>query len=196
MLRSLYRCLLCLHPSAFRQRFADEMLSIFDHTAGKTSGVRLLMDGVVSLARQWALRPEFWHKLSPDRQTAPEGIPSFRTLDPFRPRAGAVIHGLVLSTAIFYVTCFAIRYAWIQVLHVRLPEVQFDVPQSIPMNSGAVASAGPERPAVPAPSDNQSPVARSAAPNRLFTCQHWLTLRQSKPKTRPVPWQRAVPSLG
>ena len=34
MLRSLYRRLLCLHPPAFRQRFAEEMLWIFDEAAG------------------------------------------------------------------------------------------------------------------------------------------------------------------
>jgi len=168
MLRSLYCCLLRLHPSAFRQRFADEMLSILDHTAGKTASIGLLVDGLVSLARQWTLRPEFWHNPWPDQHPAPDGVPSFRTLAPFRPRAGAVIHGLVLSTGIFCMTCFAIRYGWIHVLHVRIPEVQFDVPQSIQMKSGTVASAGPERPTVPAPSDNQSPVARLAAPQSAF----------------------------
>ncbi len=32
MLRPLYRWVLRLHPAGFRTRFADEMLSIFDHT--------------------------------------------------------------------------------------------------------------------------------------------------------------------
>ena len=34
MLRFLYQCVLRAHPSCFRRRFADEMLSIFDHTEG------------------------------------------------------------------------------------------------------------------------------------------------------------------
>jgi len=164
MLRPLYRCVLALHPRAFRQRFADEMLSIFDHTAGKPASVALLADGLISLARQWALRPEFWHELSPAQPPVPDGIPSFYTLDPFRPRAGAVIHGLVLSTAVFCLTCFAIRYSWIHVLHVRIPEVQSDSPPSIQMNSGTVATTSLERPTVAARSENQPPIASSAVP--------------------------------
>jgi hypothetical protein len=137
MFRSLYRCVLRLHPSRFRKRFADEMLSIFDQGAGKSAPVKLLLDGLVSLVRQWTLRPEFWRDVAPAPQPAPEGIPSFSTLDPFRPRAGAVIHGLVLSTAIFCLTCFAIRYSWIHVLHVHIPEVQFDIP--LPIQPSAIS---------------------------------------------------------
>jgi hypothetical protein len=59
MKRSLYRCLLWLHPPAFRQRFAEEMLWIFDETA-KPGGTRLLADGLVSLLRQWVARSAIW----------------------------------------------------------------------------------------------------------------------------------------
>jgi hypothetical protein len=60
MLRRIYRCVLGLHPPGFRNKFGDEILSIFDHTTGKLSASRLLMDGIGSLIRQWVLRPEFW----------------------------------------------------------------------------------------------------------------------------------------
>ncbi len=51
--RLVYRLLLALHPSAFRERFGKEMLWIFDQTVSET-GVRLVLaDGVVSLAKQW-----------------------------------------------------------------------------------------------------------------------------------------------
>ena len=55
--RSLYRCLLCLHPPSFQAQFANEMLWIFDETA-KQQGVlrRLLGDGLLSLVRQWFVR--------------------------------------------------------------------------------------------------------------------------------------------
>ena len=33
MVRNLYRCLVWLHPSAFRLRFEEEMLWIFDEAA-------------------------------------------------------------------------------------------------------------------------------------------------------------------
>jgi hypothetical protein len=141
MLRLFYRCALRLHPSGFRERFAEEMLSIFDQSAGRSEAFRFLVDGFVSLLRQWTLRPEFWHEPSPAQQPAPDGIPSFCTLDPFRPRAGAVIHGLVLSAAIFGFTCFAIRYSWIHILHVRIREVQSDSSRSIQPDSGPIASA-------------------------------------------------------
>ena len=62
MLRRIYRCVLRLHPPAFRGRFGDEILSIFDEAKGKLSGFRLLMDSILSLIRQWTLRPEFWRE--------------------------------------------------------------------------------------------------------------------------------------
>jgi hypothetical protein len=157
MLRPLYRYVLHLHPPAFRKRFADEMLSIFDHSVGKRNAFRLLMDGLLSLARQWALRPEFRHELSSTQQPAADGIPSFSTLDRFRPGAGAMIHGLVLSTAVFCLPCFAIEYSWIHVLHVRIPEVQFESPRSIQADPGSVARDLAER-------DSVSPHSEATAP--------------------------------
>ncbi len=164
MLRSFYRCVLRLHPPGFRERFADEMLSIFDQTAERAPAFRLVVDAFQSLLRQWALRPEYWRQPSPEQQPAPDGIPSFYTLDPFRPRASAVIHGLVLSTAVFCLTCVAIKYSWIHVLHVRIPEVQFDHPRSMPTNSGTAAGAVSEKPTVLARAENEPPPSTSAAP--------------------------------
>jgi hypothetical protein len=165
MLRPLYRCVLRLHPSGFRRRFANEMLSIFDQGLGKPAALRLLVDGLVSLARQWALRPEFWHELSPAQQPAADGIPSFCTLDPFRPRVGAVVHGLVLSTALFCLTCFAIRFSKIRILHVHIPAVQFENPRSMQPSAGAGASATLDRPTVPPRSQDKTPIAFSTAPH-------------------------------
>src|SRR5262249_39963364 len=54
--RSLYRCLLCLHPPSFQVQFANEMLWIFDETAKRQGILRLLGDGFLSLARQWFVR--------------------------------------------------------------------------------------------------------------------------------------------
>jgi D-alanyl-D-alanine carboxypeptidase len=61
MCRSLYRLLLNLHPAAFRERFAEEMLWIFDEAAATQGVVRLLGDGIFSLLRQWVARPESWN---------------------------------------------------------------------------------------------------------------------------------------
>ena len=59
MTRALYGCLLRLHPPAFRQEFASEMMWIFEEASG--DGVApLFADGVVSLLRQWLLRTSSW----------------------------------------------------------------------------------------------------------------------------------------
>src|SRR5947199_4942606 len=60
MLRALYRCLLLLHPPAFRRRFGAEMLSIFDDAAESDGAGSLLLDGFFSVARQWVLRTGAW----------------------------------------------------------------------------------------------------------------------------------------
>ena len=56
MFRSLYRLLLNLHPPLFRQRFAEEMLWIFDEAAETQGVLRLFADAFVSLLRQWVVR--------------------------------------------------------------------------------------------------------------------------------------------
>jgi uncharacterized integral membrane protein len=60
MIRTLYRFLLWLHPPAFRDLFAQEMLWIFDEGAASDGVARLLADGVASLMRQWSLRSGAW----------------------------------------------------------------------------------------------------------------------------------------
>lgn len=59
MNRFIYRCLLWLHPRSFRERFADEMLCVFDEAAPASAGL-LLVDGLTSLARQWLFRSGIW----------------------------------------------------------------------------------------------------------------------------------------
>ena len=52
-----YRCIVQLHPSAFREQFGEEMMGIFDEAAETHGAFRLLGDGLVSLTRQWIFRP-------------------------------------------------------------------------------------------------------------------------------------------
>jgi hypothetical protein len=59
MKRFLYRCVIALHPRAFRERFGDEMLSVFDE-ATHAQAAAFFMDGVGSLARRWLLRSGLW----------------------------------------------------------------------------------------------------------------------------------------
>jgi hypothetical protein len=59
MKRACYKCLLRLHPAGFRERFAGEMLWIFDQTAEQT-GLCAFLDAFVSLLRQWTLHSGVW----------------------------------------------------------------------------------------------------------------------------------------
>ena len=63
MTRVLYRCLVRLHPSTFRQEFAGEMLWIFDEASAAHGVTHLFADGFVSLARQWLIRQGVWKVL-------------------------------------------------------------------------------------------------------------------------------------
>jgi CubicO group peptidase (beta-lactamase class C family) len=67
--RSLYRCLLRVHPVRFRQEFAEEMLWIFDEVTARDSAAPLLVDALASLGRQWLLRTP-WRRL-PSREAVP-----------------------------------------------------------------------------------------------------------------------------
>jgi hypothetical protein len=60
MIRKVYRCLVSLHPPAFRRRFEEEMLWIFDEAADAWGTASLFTDASVSLARQWLLRSGLW----------------------------------------------------------------------------------------------------------------------------------------
>jgi Peptidase family S41/N-terminal domain of Peptidase_S41 in eukaryotic IRBP len=105
-----------------------------------------------------------------------ERVPSFQTLGAFRPRTVAVIHGLLLSMAVFSVICYAFRYSSMHVLHMRMPEIQFDRLRSsspsfeptVQPNDGSVASAMSQKAAVPPRWDNKTPSPPSAAPQSSF----------------------------
>ena len=60
MTRTLYRCLVGLHPPAFRLRFEEELLWIFDESSDESGAVPLLYDAVISLLRQWLVRSGIW----------------------------------------------------------------------------------------------------------------------------------------
>jgi len=57
MYRLAYRCVVRLHPRVFREQFGQEMTWIFEEATETHGALRLLGDGVISLMRQWALRP-------------------------------------------------------------------------------------------------------------------------------------------
>lgn len=60
MTRTLYRCLVSLHPPAFRLRFEEELLWIFDESSEASDGAPLVYDAALSLLRQWIMRSGMW----------------------------------------------------------------------------------------------------------------------------------------
>jgi len=60
MTRTLYRWLVCLHPPAFRLRFEQEFLWIFDESSNASGATPLLYDAAISLLRQWLMRSGMW----------------------------------------------------------------------------------------------------------------------------------------
>jgi hypothetical protein len=60
MTRTLYRWLVRLHPPAFRLRFEEELLWIFDESSDATGALPLVYDAAISLLRQWVLRSGMW----------------------------------------------------------------------------------------------------------------------------------------
>ena len=60
MTRTAYRWLTCLHPPAFRLRFEQELLWIFDESSEASGAAPLLYDVVISLLRQWLMRSAMW----------------------------------------------------------------------------------------------------------------------------------------
>jgi len=128
MLRRIYIRLLWWHPAAFRWRFGDEMLESFCHARDTHARLRLLADGVVSLARQWLLRPEFHEPF--DASPAPvDGVrlPAFYTFEPYQPRPAALLQGGLIAIASILFAVFlinkggnAVRPLLIGVYHSRL----------------------------------------------------------------------------
>jgi hypothetical protein len=108
MLRFCYQYLLCFHPARFRERFAEEMLSIFDHIEGRAGRGKLVADAFSSLLRQWTIRPQNWEQkataIVPIGATA---APAFFTLGDFRPSKSALFYGAAL-TLILYSSLFLI----------------------------------------------------------------------------------------
>jgi hypothetical protein len=155
MLRFVYRCALRLHPSSFRERFADEMLYIFDQQRGPRAAFGLVLDSFFSLLRQWTLRPHIWVGVSRISVVEPtsNGAPSFATLDNFRPRVSTIVDGMVLSILLFCMTVYAVRYSWIHVLDVRTLQTVFHPNQVISPSKDRNYSASSS--ANPAPRDSE-----------------------------------------
>jgi hypothetical protein len=111
MIRWFYARLLRLHPFHFRQRFTEEMLWIFDEAAAHGRTTPLFADALLSLWRQWALRPEFRQQSEAINAAAPDGVPAFYIGAGDTPRASALAHGGVLSFLVFGAVCYTLSHS-------------------------------------------------------------------------------------
>jgi hypothetical protein len=98
--RLLYICLIGLHPRHFRERFGEEMLAIFDEAGGSPERAELFIDVLVSLFRQWALRPA--------HQEPALSTPLFHMLDSSLPRRSALVNGALVTLVCFIAMTFFI----------------------------------------------------------------------------------------
>lgn len=126
MLRLLYCWLLRLHPEGFRERFAGEMLSIFDHAEKGTAAANLVADALLSLVRQWTLRSEHWERASEERVPwSADGAPVFYIIENFRLRRGALFAGGMLTLTLFCAGYLDLKYDWKHPAYIRFRGLKF-----------------------------------------------------------------------
>jgi len=139
MLRLCYRCLLRFHPARFCERFAEEMLSIFDHVEGRALRSQLVADAFISLLRQWSMRPQNWEqKAAASIPIDATAAPAFFTLGEFKLRKSALFHGAVLALILYSGLFLALRHS--RKHYVYLPSALSESvvsPESQPLDSYA-----------------------------------------------------------
>ena len=168
MFRSVFHFLVKLHPRAFRERFAAEMLSIFDHSTGRKAAFGLVVDAWFSLLRQWGFRPAFWSDAVAAEQTllASTSAPTFFILENHRVRGIALLHGGLISLLFFIVISLAVLNSRGSRVQPRLPKI---APDSL---WGSAAAEKPDAFAIaiqaaPARNPAAGPDAQSATPQHL-----------------------------
>jgi Ca2+-binding EF-hand superfamily protein len=122
MLLRLYRSFLHLFPARYRSTFGPEMTSVFQQRQAEvwkqglfycfTFLVREFMSLISTAIREWARQSD-----APEPQLAAgaapgifDSVPAFYTCEPYFPRRSALLHGGILSLAVFGVASAAFEY--------------------------------------------------------------------------------------
>ena len=143
MLRFVYRWILRLHPTRFRHRFAEEMLSIFDQAPEKPAAAKLLVDVFISLLRQWTIRSEYWEDKPMGRaHSAAGGVPLFYTFESFKPRTSALVDGGILAVVLFCAVCLALRYNWTHPVSIPFNGIRFETSSDVKPSASSLVSPG------------------------------------------------------
>jgi len=153
MLRWLYIQFIWLHPAPFRWRFGDDMLDDFER-ARLRDKPRYFADAAVSLARQWLLRPEFQQSEAAAATAAASpqaaGVPLFQTIETYKPRRAALLHGglLALLSMLAVVTVIGMGGG---VARPFLIGAHFSRPGLLPIDRNSVAASDLNTTVTPAP---------------------------------------------
>jgi D-alanyl-D-alanine carboxypeptidase len=145
MYRLAYRCVVRLHPRVFREQFGHEMTWIFEEATETHGALRLLGDGVLSLMRQWMLRPRPAASVvlaEGASATAREiGFVSWERMNasPSRLPAGRWIEGGLISLALF-------AGVWLAANQVakRKPIADFGIDSSSALRTRGLTPSGSE----------------------------------------------------
>jgi hypothetical protein len=97
MIRHCYQLTLRLHPPFFQERFAAEMMWIFDQTATERERLFLLFDCLASLVRQWTRRRELWNRPPASGEDPAAATPVFYMFETPKRHPGALVAGAALS---------------------------------------------------------------------------------------------------
>jgi hypothetical protein len=107
--RLLYVWLVGLHPRQFRERFGQEMIGIYDEHTGSGRRAALFIDLLISLFRQWMLRPAHHEPaLSIALPATSLDTPVFQLLESSFPSRSALVNGAILSLVCFSLMTFFI----------------------------------------------------------------------------------------
>jgi len=99
--RSFYRALVMIHPRAFRERFGDEMLRVFEEAAAEFSVPWLLLDMSRSVVRQHLLREPSESEAAAKWRGAGLRSGIYPLVPPFEFLPTKLLLGMMLSVLLF-----------------------------------------------------------------------------------------------
>ena len=197
MLRFVYRWLVRLHPRRFRERFAEEMLSIFDCFGEGPAAVEFVADGFISLVRQWTLRSEYWKEEQVGGVPARvDGMPTFYIFERFKPRTSALIDGGIVTLVLFCAVSLALRFNWTHPVFLPFSGIRFSTGSHAEPSAKPVVSSPSE--AVPVHSQRQldSDSSKSRAPKAVGSSPRQPVLSQVQTPKLPSGGSRVVAARG
>jgi Ca2+-binding EF-hand superfamily protein len=127
MLLRLYRSFLHLFPARYRCTFGLEMSAVFQQAQADAWSRGALYKAIFCIReftdlipaafrerghalKQWAMRPKFSEQPT-GSGPAFDAVPAFYTCASYSPRRSALIHGGILSLAMFSAICFALGHS-------------------------------------------------------------------------------------